>query len=308
VYDGGLEVAVRRAVLDWLDQRTDFGRAVYLFPAHELRHGFAFEGRRVPLVGAQQGIWKPSFLGAALSIRTAYTPPGETPPYDDAIGDDGNFRYKYRGTDPHHAENRALRVAMEQALPLVWFWGVGQSPARYEAVRPVWLIDEEPTAHQFVVAVDEAQRSVTVGPTATEAERRYAQRLTRQRVHQPVFRARVIAAYGEQCAVCRLRYVSLLDAAHILRDGHPRGEPIVPNGLSLCKIHHAAFDQNLIGIRPDTLQVEVRADVRTQHDGPMLLHGIQEMQGSRLLVPSAHAARPDPTRLEERWDEFRQAG
>lgn len=67
--------------------------------------------------------------------------------------------------------------------------------------------------------------------------------------------------------MCRLRYSSLLDAAHILPDGHPRGAPVVPNGLSLCRIHHAAYDQNLLGVRPD-LVVEVRfgresADRRT---------------------------------------------
>jgi hypothetical protein len=37
--------------------------------------------------------------------------------------------------------------------------------------------------------------------------------------------------------------VELLDAAHILPDGHPKGEPVVPNGLALCKLHHAAFDR-----------------------------------------------------------------
>jgi putative restriction endonuclease len=29
------------------------------------------------------------------------------------------------------------------------------------------------------------------------------------------------------------------------------GQPIVPNGLPLTKIHHAAFDAQLIGIDPD---------------------------------------------------------
>jgi putative restriction endonuclease len=77
--------------------------------------------------------------------------------------------------------------------------------------------------------------------------------------------------------------------------------------LSLCKIHHAAYDQNFVGVRPD-LEIEVRRDVLDEVDGPMLLHGIQELAGARLSVPRSRSARPDPGRLEERYEEFRQAG
>jgi putative restriction endonuclease len=304
--DAPYEGALRAAALAWLDARAAADGGFHLFPSQELREGFSFDGGRIPLVGPQQGIWKPARLGAALSIRTTFTPPGGTPPYDDALEPDGCLRYKYRGQDPAHPDNRALRAAMEWRLPLVWFWGV--APALYEAVRPVWLIGEEPAARQFAVAVDEAQRSVALGEGAGEAERRYALRLTKQRVHQPLFRAQVVAAYGQCCAICRLRYPSLLDAAHIVRDGQPRGDPVVENGLSLCKIHHAAFDQNLLGVDPDHLAVEVRADVRDQTDGPMLRHGLQEMQGVRLVLPASRRAHPDRSRLAERWREFRSAG
>lgn len=84
---------------------------------------------------------------------------------------------------------------------------------------------------------------------------------------------------------------------HILPDGHPRGNPVVPNGLSLSKIRQAAYDANYLGVRPDFV-VEVRRDVSDAEDGPMLLHGLQEMTGVRLTLPRAAAARPDPSRLE----------
>jgi putative restriction endonuclease len=51
--------------------------------------------------------------------------------------------------------------------------------------------------------------------------------------------------------------------------------------LALCKIHHAAFDQDLLGIRPD-LVVVVRRDVQAATDGPMLTHGLQAMDGVHL--------------------------
>ncbi len=301
-YERGLRAEARA----WLDRSRAAAGGFHLFTGAELRQGFRWQGTPVQLVGPQQGIWKPRGLEAALSIRTAFTPPGQPPPYDDALGADGCLRYKYRGQNPGHSDNRALRAALEHGLPLVWFWGVAR--ALYEAIHPVWLIAEEEAGCQFVVAVDEGQRSLALDHAVTQAERRYAESLTRQRVHQPLFRAQVIQAYGQSCAVCRLKYVSLLDAAHILPDGHPRGDPIVQNGLALCKIHHAAFDANLIGVRPDTFTIEVRRDVRDQTDGPMLRHGLQEMQGVGLHLPSARGAMPDRSRLEERWEHFRRAG
>jgi putative restriction endonuclease len=53
--------------------------------------------------------------------------------------------------------------------------------------------------------------------------------------------------------VSRLPEPILLDAAHIVEDKDERlGQPIVPNGIPLSKIHHAAFDAHLIGIDPTT--------------------------------------------------------
>src|SRR4051812_2106533 len=82
---------------------------------------FLFEGEGTPLMDRQRGIRKPARLKAALSIRTSYAPPGQAPPYADTEGPDGLLRYKYRGHDPHHPENVALRRAFQDGLPLIWF-------------------------------------------------------------------------------------------------------------------------------------------------------------------------------------------
>jgi putative restriction endonuclease len=295
------ENRLRAAAMRWLDDRADEGVLTLSFD--ELAR-FSFEGQRIPLMDRQRGIRKPAHLDAALSIRTSYTPAGQAPPYADAEGPDGLHRYKYRGTDPSHPENVALRRAFEYGLPLLWF--VAAAASAYIAIYPVWIVGDEPEQLQFVVAFDMAQRLVPVGDAADDLERRYVEQLTRMRLHQPVFRVRVLNAYAHQCAMCRLRYPSLLDAAHILPDAHPRGGPVVSNGLSLCKMHHAAYDQNLLGVRPD-LVVDVRSDVQIETDGPMLIHGLQEMGGVRLLRPRSPAAQADPRRLEERYEEFCRA-
>jgi putative restriction endonuclease len=106
--------------------------------------------------------------------------------------------------------------------------------------------------------------------------------------------------------VCRLQHTDLLDAAHIIRDADEGGLPVVPNGLSLCKIHHAAYDRDIIGVRPDFV-IQVRRDVLVEVDGPMLKHGIQAMHGNRLSLPHHRAALPDRDRLERRYEQFRAA-
>ena len=282
----------------WLDEQVGDGHEqVSINDMAE----FTFEGVRIPLMDRGRGIRKPAFMRSALSIMTAFTTPGEAPRYLDQKGPDGLQRYKHRDDDLGTAENRSLQQARLDGAPLIWF--VGSSPHLYVPVYPVWVVGDEPDKSQFVIAFDDFQRLVRPGDVS---QRAYVERITQQRLHQPVFRAQVLQAYEHKCAICRLRYPSLLDAAHILRDGHPRGQPVVSNGLSLCKIHHAAYDGNFLGVRPD-LVVEVRPDIRNGSDGPMLLHGIQEMEGIHIEVPRPKVMKPDPLRLEERYDEFRRA-
>lgn len=72
----------------------------------------------------------------------------------------------------------------------------------------------------------------------------------------------------------------------------------------MCKIHHAAFDKNILGIDP-SLTVRIRHDILDAIDGPMLRHGLQEMHNQPLLVvPRGKHSRPDEARLEERYAEF----
>lgn len=73
--------------------------------------------------------------------------------------------------------------------------------------------------------------------------------------------------------------------------------------MSLCKIHHAAYDANILGVRPDLIVV-VREAVLREKDGPMLQHGLQAMSGVELAVPIVKADRPYKAALEQRYEEF----
>jgi putative restriction endonuclease len=100
-------------------------------------------------------------------------------------------------------------------------------------------------------------------------KRRYVLREARVRIHQARFRGRVVPAYREQCAICRLKEVRLLEAAHIIGDIEEAGEPVVSNGLALCSIHHRAYDHDLVGVSPD-YDVRVSPRLLDDEDGPML--------------------------------------
>src|SRR5580704_8460609 len=266
---------------------------------------FSFDGSPLRLMATQQGIWKPRQLQAALSFRTVFASDPSQRPYDDEVGPDGFIRYKWRGVDPMHPDNRALRLAMTLALPLIWFQGVASGV--YYLIYPVWLADEEPHAQQFVVSLSEEAVRVRNDLLSEDPElvRSYAERVVKARLHQPLFRQRVLLAYENQCSICRLRHTRLLDAAHVLADAEG-GQPIVTNGIAMCKIHHAAYDADIFGIDP-AYKVGVRPDVMKEIDGPTLRHTLQEINGSKIELPPRRAARPNPDLLEVRWQRFQEA-
>lgn len=299
------DTLVRAAAFAWIaDQVRQHGSEV--LPRGLLSAGFHFEGTRVPIIGPQ-GIFKPAALPEVpLSILTVPRVEGKDAPYEDGWTEHG-FVYRYRGTDPNHPDNVGLRRAMDGQIPLIYLYGL--VPGQYLTVWPVYVVADDPARCAFIVLPDEP--GVLQGDLLLdfndELRRGYALRTVRQRIHQHSFRQRVLLAYRMTCTVCHLHHAELLDAAHILPDGHPDGKPIVPNGLSLCKIHHAAFDTNIMGIRPD-YSIEIRSDVLVEIDGPMLLHGLQAVHNQRIVLPRAIPLRPSVAFLEERYGLFQRAG
>lgn len=272
-----------------------------VLPWSALTGGFVFEGEVIPLIGAA-GIWKPRRLEAPISIATS-----PKNPYGDSIGEDGLLEYRYQASAARGYDNEGLRRAMREALPLIYFHGLDRG--QYSALWPAVIVGDDPARQTFTVACEDVQllRPTLSSTVVDDVRRRYVTRLAVQRLHQTAFRQRVLRAYRERCGVCSLRHLELLDAAHILPDRHELGEPIVANGLSLCKIHHAAFDANILGVRPDDYRIEIRTDVLKEVDGPMLRHGLQAHHGGVLLLPRARDEHPDQERLALRYEEFRRA-
>lgn len=302
--DADLDARLRAAAFAYLDLLIKRSGG---FVTRDQLEAFAFEGRRLPLIARQRGIWKPRELTGALSILTTYAPSPERRPYEDEPGPDGYPRYKWRGHDADAFDNIALRHTMETRTPIIWFLGL--APGVFEAHYPVWVVGEEAGQQQFVLALEEDLAITWTPELAAQPHapaRRYAEHIVRTRLHQAVFRGRVLLAYDRQCALCRLRHPELLEAAHIRRDAQG-GEPIVPNGISMCAIHHRAFDSNLLGISPRH-RIELRRDILEEPDGPTLRHALQGLHGELLILPRRREDRPRPDLLEQRYEEFRAAG
>lgn len=286
------ELEVRRAAMTYVAARADAAGGVITRAELE---AFTYGGEPLKLIDQSRGIRNPRQLAATLSILSQ--PRG---PYEDDLDPvDGLLRYAYRTGAVDAGDNRKLRLAAELGVPLILLQGI--SAGVFVPHMPVYVVDDDPVARVVKVAVDESLR-FRAGDAVSDEQRRYAERLTRLRLHQPVFRARVLSAYERACAICRLKHVDLLDAAHIVSDAEG-GQPVVPNGLSLCKIHHAAYDRGIVGIRPDYV-VEVRDDVLLEVDGPMLRHGIQDVHGWRLELPKRRADLPDRALLAARYRSF----
>ncbi len=273
-----------------------------------LRAGFVFEGERVPLINPQRGIFKPQRMQHLLSIRTVYPRSGARVWYDDQrqvhqqiYESDQTVDYAFMGDNPDAADNRWLREAFEDVVPIIYFLGI--SPGRYQAIVPTFIAGWD---RQTLKARVSFGVSGQAGAANDPAERRYALRTVQQRLHQASFRDAVITAYRGRCALSGLPEPLLLDAAHIINDGHERlGQPVVPNGIPLSKVHHAAFDAHLIGIDPD-LRIHVADRLRSQTDGPML-EAIKGLHMTAFRLPIRERDGPDRERLAERFEAFKKS-
>lgn len=256
-------------------------------------------GQTRRVIDQSRGIWNPKDLLGTLSVVSS--PDGR---YADAQLGDSLFAYDYRAGSTK-GDNAKMRRAFELGLPIILLRKIQKGI--YVPIFPVYVVEDDIANRKFLLALDEGLRSVVDPLHLKPLERAYAEKVTKQRLHQPEFRGRVLLAYEHRCTVCTLRHGQLLDAAHIIGDGKPHGEPIVTNGLSMCKIHHAAYDSNLLGVSPN-YEVHINSELMHEIDGPMLQHGLQEMDGRGLTLPTRPSDYPSKDRLAERFSEFRQAG
>lgn len=273
-----------------------------------IKEGFTARGQRFLFASAAEGIFRPAGMSGLLSVKTVVPKPkgrvwyhDQTAPELTSAGD--TLSYAFTGVDPENTRNQWLRQAMEEQLPLIYFFGV--APSFYEPLFPAFVTEWQPEKLRCGLSFSAtAPTETSISPVPLE--RRYALRSIRQRLHQAVFRERVLAAYGHRCALSGLPEPRLIDAAHIVPDDEELGQPDVRNGICMSKIHHAAFDAGLIGIDPDFV-IHVSGRLLAIHDGPLLEQSLKALAGQKVRVPADTLAVPDRDRLSFRFELYRSA-
>lgn len=293
------ELALRNEIFSALDQLVAIKGG-----ALTRRELFDFElrGTRLPLVDGQRGIRNPASFTSTLSVMS--TPNG---PYSDEVVGESLHSYAYTVGDINKGDNRKLRHSVKTRLPMIFLQWIDVDGIRYVPIYPVYAIKDDPENRKILIALDEKLLDVADPLHLSPVEKRYAQRVTEQRLHQPQFRSQVLIAYKKRCAVCRLGRPELLEAAHIIPDKNIHGAAEIPNGLSLCRIHHTAFDANLIGFSPD-LRVHVGPALQeAENEGPILKFALRGLHNAKLMVPEKEEYHPAGERLAERFEEFLSA-
>ncbi|RKG77432.1 HNH endonuclease [Corallococcus exercitus] len=300
--------AIRLAAFNALQALVDLYGEVLSWD--RIAEGFQLHGEQHLFANRTRGIfWPRQMQETALSIKTTVPRGSRVARYDDDnVASDGAFLYKFQGTDIEGRDNRRLMRAQQLDAPLIYFYGI--EPGFYRPLWPVYISDVDLASHSFHVMVSEPE--TVKQPFVADAkllplERRYTTVQAKKRLHQAAFRQHVLRAYDYRCAVCAFPRTELLDGAHILPDRDERGHAVVSNGLALCRLHHGAFDTNLMGFRPDGV-IELAPSLLATRDGPTLEHALKGFVGKTLQTPRARELRPNTEYLEERYERFRKVG
>lgn len=253
------------------------------------------------------GIFKPRQMpDGILSVKTVVPKQGRVNIYSDSASDEGGFWYSLEEGGLAKPANRQLMVSYERQDPIIYLMGI--APGRYFPLWPCY-IDNVDVAREVCHISMQDRRGTIAGVAEDSAiyrpddiEQRYIIREVKSRVHQAEFRVRVMQAYSNRCAMTGLPVPQLLEAAHIIPDTHVSSTAEVSNGISLSRLHHRAYDANLIGIDPD-YQIHLNDELLAMKDGP-LLESMKQLDGQRLTVPRSVKERPYCEALELRYQQF----
>ncbi|MDT0501408.1 MULTISPECIES: HNH endonuclease signature motif containing protein [unclassified Halomonas] len=253
------------------------------------------------------GIFKPKQMpDGILSIKTVVPKQGRINIYSDGTSDEGGFWYSLEAGGSEKPANRQLLISYERRDPIIYL--VGVAPGRYLPLWPCYIDNIDLTKelchvsmHQSASQISHVSESSSTY-TADELEKRYVIREAKTRVHQAEFRARVMRAYSNRCAMTGLPVPQLLDAAHIIPDSDQASTAEVSNGISLSRLHHRAYDADLIGIDPN-FRIHLNSDLLSTQDGP-LLESMKQLNGQMISMPKHCKDRPSQEALELRFQRF----
>ena len=173
-------------------------------------------------------------------------------------------------------------------------------PASEDALRKLFGVDESGELEVLPKEGIRVRKRPPTGPTETTAN-------VKQRRGQDYFRDAVLNNFGGRCGVTQLAVRELLVASHILPWGTHAAERLnVRNGLSLSRLHDAAFDQGLITF-DDSLRLVLSPRLKAELPQRAVAENFGAYAGQPLHLPE-DAALPELAFLaEHRTKKFRKA-
>ena len=141
--------------------------------ANEFKPGFVFDGERIPLINPQRGHFQAA-ADAILAFDQDRIP--ETGRQDLVRRSGARFTarfsradetvdYAFMGENPEAADNRWLREAFENQIPVIYFLGI--APGRYQAMLPAFISGWDAEALKARVAFGVLDQEALAPPGGT---------------------------------------------------------------------------------------------------------------------------------------------
>ncbi len=161
-------------------------------------------------------------------------------------------------------------------------------------------VDEDATAVPEITkgTPEEERQFIDASETEAQASRRHVLVECMRAFRDATFRPAVMRAYAYRCAVCGCA-LRLVDAAHIVPVFHPKSTDDVTNGLALCRQHHGAYDNGLLGVRSD-FRIILNRTMIQRLKRTLLDAGLEVFQSqlpSSITLPAEPEVRPEPLYL-----------
>lgn len=133
----------------------------------------------------------------------------------------------------HHRQNGEIAVAFRPEFLVDYILNAGSLHSTGKAADDLSLLNKlDSLTESQIVAVTDKERRIVLSQMA-------------RKFRATDFRRRVLGAYDHKCAACGIQ-LELIDAAHIIPAAAPSSTDETRNGIAFCKLHHAAFDRNLL--------------------------------------------------------------
>jgi putative restriction endonuclease len=187
----------------------------------------------------------------------------------------------------YHRQNSEIAVAFRPEFLVEYILNINALHSSGKASKDLALLNKLDTLKQSII------------DSVANTERRTILSQIARKFRATDFRRRVLSAYEHQCAFCGIQ-LKLLDAAHIIPVAATESTDETKNGIALCKLHHAAFDRNLLSF-DEKYRIEIsKSEISRLQDLNLVggFDGFKKHLRDVLILPSDRRDYPPPSYIQ----------